>query len=547
MLKRITALLLVAMFTFTLAACGGDKDATSSTVGNVSDVSDVASADAASQDAASADTKSTDSKQQAAANNSKTQGSQAAANNSKTQAANASRVTQNSSKRPTVSAAGQGNLSGKTNITSVAGWINVKSGKSQTEGLNLKGKTIKMAITEEGQYHTASFKRTIAAFEKQYNCKIKIDELKFEEYNRQVSDAIKAGKPYDICYIHGYMFPTCAIDELYEDMLPVLRKSDLVDMNDVESGGIDLNKSSYFSYHGKLYGTCNFQSVFPYVIYYSKKQMADVGYSGSKDPRTLEEKGKWTLSVITSMGKKLTDSSSGIYFLGGSFSGRGTYLAYGAPYLSATTNNSKKTVTYKSNVTSKEFIAGAKQVQQWFCGNNKIGSVDNNSGTAENGRNALIKGQIYLMPEESSKYLDFNGLCEKSSNFGYSKKNLGVVAQPLGSTNTKKKYPTGWLTAVAASRGTDARVALAWDVFRSGYVDPVTDPAAMSAEDKAYCLNLLKGDICCELGDMSDNSNYTRHIVSDAVVKISKGSDISKTLSAINGQVNNCIKVATSK
>ncbi len=237
MLKRVTALLLVMIFAFTLAACGEDKGNTSS--GATNNTSDVASVDStgdntASTGDASKDTKSTGSKATKS-------GTQTTSGKGTTVNANSRVVT--SKGGTTTQTSGKGNQSGKKKISRVLQvGFPLRAAKSQASGLNLKGKTIKMAITEEGQYNTASFKRTIAAFEKEYNCKVKLTTLKFATYNQQVTQALSAGNMYDICYAHGSMFPACAIDKLYEDVLPTLRQDDLMDSNNPLAGGIDIAK-----------------------------------------------------------------------------------------------------------------------------------------------------------------------------------------------------------------------------------------------------------------------------------------------------------------
>ena len=52
-----------------------------------------------------------------------------------------------------------------------------------------------MAITEEPQYKTTSFKALISAFQKQYGCKIKTEQLVFNEYNKQVTQKMSSGSP----------------------------------------------------------------------------------------------------------------------------------------------------------------------------------------------------------------------------------------------------------------------------------------------------------------------------------------------------------------
>lgn len=535
MLKRVTALLLVMIFAFTLAACGEDKGNTSS--GATNNTSDVASVDStgdntASTGDASKDTKSTGSKATKS-------GTQTTASKGTTVNANSRVVT--SKGGTTTQTSGQGNQSGKKNIKSVAGWISVKSGKSQTSGLNLKGKTIKMAITEEGQYNTASFKRTIAAFEKEYNCKVKLTTLKFSTYNQQVTQALSAGNMYDICYAHGSMFPACAIDNLYEDVLPTLRQDDLMDGNKPLAGGIDIAKSGYFAYKGKLYGTCNFESVFPYVIYYNKKQMADAGYSGSKDPRKLAENNKWSWSVIKSMGRRLTDVDSGVYFVSNSFTGRCVTLAYGSAIVKAETNNKTKSVKYTQNITSAQFIAGCKQIQEFFTGNTRIGEPRDNSHPY-NSSETLRKGTVYMWTEETSKYLDLAKEVKSSAAFNRDKNNIGIVEVPLGSTNKSKIYPTGWLTAVCCGKGKDPRVSIAWDTFRSRYQDPVQDSNAMSKTDKEYAAELLKGDICCEPGQFQTSENDVLALVNSQVwYRIVNGDDVSKCITQTKDQITTCI------
>ena len=534
MLKRVTALLLVMVFALSFVACGKDDSTTSS--GAANNTSDVASVDStgdntASTGDASKDTKSTGSKATKS-------GTQTTASKGTTVNANSRVVTSKGGTKPT---SGKGNQSGKKNIKSVAGWISVKSGKSQTSGLNLKGKTIKMAITEEGQYNTASFKRTIAAFEKEYNCKVKLTTLKFGTYNQQVTQALSAGSMYDICYAHGSMFPACAIDNLYENVLPTLRTDDLMDSNNPLAGGIDIAKSGYFAYKGKLYGTCNFESVFPYVIYYNKKQMADAGYSGSKDPRKLAENGKWTWSVIKSMGRRLTDIDSGVYFVSNSFTGRCVTLAYGSAIVKAETNNKTKSVKYTQNITSAQFIAGCKQIQEFFTGNTRIGEPRDGSHPY-NTSESLRKGTVYMWTEETSKYLDLAKEVKSSAAFNRDKNNIGIVEVPLGSTNKSKVYPTGWLTAVCCGKGKDPRVSIAWDTFRSRYQDPVQDSNAMSKADKEYAAELLKGDICCEPGQFQTSENNVLNLVNGQVwFKIVNGDDISKCITQTKDQITTCI------
>ena len=324
MAKKLLALLLVLVFAFSLAACGEDETVDSSKVSSTTATS--------SEEDVSEESSQTDN---ASSEESQVEDKKESSEDKPTSSVMSSNRVTGGSTVQTPSRPGTPDR-GKNIVAAVKG-VSVKKGASLVKGLNFKGKTFTMAITGEGQYNTAAYKRCVAAFEQQYNCKITLKTLSFDKYNQQVAQAKAAGKPYDICYAHGSMFPACAIDNLYNDLSDSIRQEDLMDSNDPLAGGIDLNKTTYFVYNKKIYGTCNFSSCFPYVIYYNKVALAEKGYSGNADPRKLDEKGQWTWSRILQMGKKLTDINADKYFLSNSFSGRGVNLAFGAPFV--TVNN----------------------------------------------------------------------------------------------------------------------------------------------------------------------------------------------------------------
>ena len=397
-----------------------------------------------------------------------------------------------------------------------------------------------MAITEEGQYHTESFKRTVAAFEKQFNCKIKFETFTFANYNQQVAQRISAKQSPDICFVHGVNFPACAIDGMYNDITNVISTGDVMDSNNPTAGGIDMNKTSYFIFKNKIYGTCNFNSCFPYVIYYNKKQMADAGFSGNKDPRVLAERTtQWTWDFIKNLGRKLTTSD--VYFLSNSFTGRGLPLSFGGNV--TTVNNG----VYKENVSSQQYMEAMKFLQSITYGNAAI-VEPRDSAHAYNSYDTLLKGGVYLWTEETSKYLDIPKEVKLSTAFGRDLNNLEITTMPLGFTNTKKAYPTGWLTAVASGKGTDPKVALAWDVFRSGYKDPVKGDNELDDQDQAFVDGLLKGNICCEIGSFGTSDMTSMTLTEGGIVqKIVKGDDITKCINEVKDQITTCINQVVKK
>ena len=526
--------MLVLLMTFALAACGGDDNNTSSESDVASEV--VADVQSETKDAASKEEK-TENKKETTTNK---KGAQTTNTNTTT---NTDRKTTKKKNNAT----GKVDTDTSKNITPAVGNLTVKEGDSLTEGLNLKGKTITMAITaDEGQYRTASFKRIIAAFEKEYNCKVKTKELAFGKYNQLVANAQAAGNSYDIAYIHGSMYPACAIDGLYEDLTDKLRTGDLMDNENPAAGGIDLNKTSYFaSYENKIYGTCNFESAFPYVFYYNKLKFNEAGL---KDPRALEKAGKWNWNIIQQYGRKVTNADEKVYFLSNSIAGRGVPLCFDAPLVKVTPKkNSTTNSVYIQNITSTNYMEAYKFMGKLISGVNAI-SEPLGGEYGLNNSETFMKGTAYMWLEETSKYLDISQIATAKSAFNKKKENIGIVKMPLGATNKSKKYPTGWLTAVACGKGKDPRVSIAWDVFRSSYDDPIVDANAMSKSDTAYIQATLKGDIACEVGMFSNSSGeQIDRYEGDIRNSVCKGDDVSKLTTKYKDMINNAIKFTMKK
>lgn len=517
MIKKITALLLVSLMTFSLAACGGDKDEVSSASTDLV----VSEVESASEPESKVET--TESKEETTSSE-----------EVKTPAGPSKIQTTISNPNADV------DVSVKDDGTTIKPITNLKvtKGASISQGIDLKGKKITMAITEEGQYATGSFKRCVAAFETAYNCKVTIKKLGFGTYAQQFAQAKAAGDVYDIGFAHGYMFPSLANDDIFEPVNDTLRSGDILTTS--TSGGIDLNKTSYFVYKGKIWGTCNYNSCFPYLIYYNKKMLADAGYSGNKDPRKMAENGKWSWKVIEKMGKELTDAKAGKYFLSSWFCvGRPIPLSYGAQVVVSDGKGG-----YKQNITSLDYINALKFKQKLLLGSNAICDPEG-TGTFE----CLTSGRVYMWCEESSKYLDLALAAPKSTALGRKKENIGIVEMPLGGNN-KDRYPTGWLTAVVCGKGKDPRISIAWDVFRSQYKDPLesTDANAFSAADKKYVNNLLVGDICLDIGRFYSSDSDTGTLVSTEMdYLIRRGGDVAKEVANYKDKVQDCINFTCKK
>lgn len=525
MKKRLISLLLVAVLVFSFAACSGKKTG-----------SNAAGSDAASLNNDSGITVDTVSGDAASGkNNSGTTGS------GKQQATSGANNTASGKTTASKSTGSKTTTGGKTptakgsNIQA-ANTLKLKSGtKPMEKGLNFKGKTFSIAITEEGQYNTPSFKRMIAAFEKTYNCKLTVKTLKFNNYCQQITQQIAGGSTYDILLMHGVNYPNYAKNNLAEPLDKYITTADLMDNKNPSAGGIDANKTSYFLYKNKIYGLCHYESCFPYFIYYNKKQFEKAGI---EDPRSLEKSGKWTWNKIISLGRKHTNTESGQYFVSNSFRSLGTIYAFGKPYVSV--NNGKTTL----NVSSTNIISGLNMIKKMFQGNSRIAEPNNNASYPYNSEQTLLRGTTYMFMEESSKYINIAKEINTSLAFERNIGNLGVVRVPYGSTNKNKAYPTGWLTAVAAGKGTkDARVAVAWSKFMASYKDTVNDKYNLPESYDNYRLELLSGNICCESGSWSTSDTDTRTLLAAINSDVASGKDVSQTVTRYKDRMQHCLDV----
>lgn len=390
---------------------------------------------------------------------------------------------------------------------------------------DFKGEEFTMAITwSEEMYHTTSFKATISAFEKKYNCKIKTVELDFDKYNQQVSQRMSTSDPYDICFMHGSFFPDGALAGIYEDLTATVKE--------IGSKNINTEKSNLFSWNNKLYGVVSNNSCYPVVMYYNKVLFENAGL---EDPRELYNQGKWTWDKFFQMGKEVTDPNSDTYFLGSHFT---EATIYGENYIYI--ENGKVI----NNLMSNKINLSLQLMQKIYVGNDAIGrnKQDDNYITE------FANGRVYAFIEESSKYNEAGNAVKNSMAFNKSIKNIGIVPLPLPAENTKKLYPTGWYTAVCAGKGSDPRVAVLWQDFKDGYESPVKGNNEFSAEDKALIQKLLNGPtIQSAHGQYASSSTRTAALWEGVLYGIHNGADISKSLNDILPQFNACIEATVGK
>lgn len=193
------------------------------------------------------------------------------------------------------SGGGSGSVSDKT--TDVGENITVHDGTA-TKGLDFGGKTFTKTIV--GAIPAKTMRRK-EAFEKKYNCKIKLVSLQWEAFNSQVATAMASGQPYDICGLSAAHYPQSVIQGLYEPLNDYIYEDDIY--NAKTGIGIDINNSRYFEFKGKLYGVSDHDDVytpFMQVMYYNKVMFEEAEL---EDPLKLWQQGKWDWAALEKIGK----------------------------------------------------------------------------------------------------------------------------------------------------------------------------------------------------------------------------------------------------
>ena len=380
----------------------------------------------------------------------------------------------------------------------------------------MKGQTYTMAITPEPQYKTTSFKKQISDFQKKYGCTIKTVELVFNDYNKMVTQQMATGDPYDICFMHGSMFIPGSVGTIYEDMTSALTQ--------VDSSNLKSDWSNYFKDGSKLYAVCHAGSAYPIVMFYNKVMFEEYGL---EDPLTLYKHGKWTWDKIKEIGKEVTDKDNDIYFLSQNW----INLPTATNGTTGITMENGKVVCY---LNSKEYYQALTNMKELYYGNDAIAKTMVASDWTDEG---FSKGTIFTFVQESAKYSQIAGEISGSAAFGKKVDNLGLVPLPK---NDNGKVNTGWLFGVAAGKGSDPRVAVAWANYAATYKSPSKGKTEMSDELEEVCKSLLTGKTVfahtglTAVNPRTNTSNLITGVLTENVSwAAGRGSDISKAISDI--------------
>ena len=430
-------------------------------------------------------------------------------------------------------------ISQNTPTETVPATSSVDTSKINTvDGIDFGGKTIKIAITSE-KTPTPSDKRMFADFEKTHNCKIKYDVITFADYLKTVSNKIASNQPYDILYMHGSMFPTAAISRICVPLDDAIYDADKMNKNNPTAGGIDMDKSSYFTWKNKLYAVAGYSDINIVWMYYNKQKFKD---SGLEDPLSLYNSGNWSWEKMLEMGKKVTNEKTGTYFGDYSFCCTAFSYSYGAKWIKVNSYND-----IKENTSDSHLFNGLKMLQRFTSGPDKI--CDLSKGVSQD-TTAFLSGTTYAFIGEDLRYsaaISPAIIDEKKMNGKID--NIGIVPLPLGDGNTE--YPAGWIQGIAACRGTsDITAAVAFAKFRSAWKDSESDPYKLPQSAQELRLKLLGNLNYCNYGYSSGGTGDTATIssIANQINKsVASGQDIKTVLQKYSKSIQNCIDVTLKK
>ena len=386
--------------------------------------------------------------------------------------------------------------------------------------LDLNGKTITLAVSDEVPYRTMSFATMINDFEAKYNCTVKDYQLSFGSFNQGIKNRKSKGDPYDIIYVHGSNFPEGPQLGLYADLTEYLYRED--------TSNFDMDKTNSFKWGIRTYGICNTYSAYPYIFYYNK---ALFDKAGLEDPRALYNSGKWTWDKIFSMGKTATNSASNIYFLSSNINHTNFYGVS-----SITVDNGKVHL----NLHDEKTTLSLKLIQKIYCETGIGKQFQTGDSLSE-----FIAGQNYMFVDDSSKYPDIFGKVKNAAAFSNNTSNLNIVPIPLPAENYHQAYPTGWHNAICAGEGegSDPRIAITWAQFVATYKPTTRGQNELPAADQELMDSIMRGTtIPNRQGVFKIGNTDTLKLYDQMAVEIRQGGNIDTVVNNYYGSFCNAIR-----
>ncbi|MGN0493467.1 MAG: hypothetical protein ACI4F7_07445, partial [Acutalibacteraceae bacterium] len=251
--------------------------------------------------------------------------------------------------------------------------------------------------------------------------------------------------------------------------------------------------------------------------------------------------GKWTWEKLLEMGKKVTNADKGIYFGDFSFTSQAIVLSYGGKWIKINSYND-----IKENTSDPHIFNGLKILQRICDGSEQI----INRGKGQSDASEFLSGRTYAYLAEDIRYSSqiSKGIID-DKKLGGKTDNVGIVPVPLGDGNTA--YPAGWITGIAACRGTqDITMAVAFAKFRTTWKDSANDPYKLPESTQKLKETLLSNINYKNYGyttSGTDTKATIDSIVQQISAKVSGGKDIKSVLDAYKGAIQNCIDVSLKK
>lgn len=485
-LRRWMSLLLVALLTLSLVACGGKTDPQSVT----------------SQTITNTDTETGEQ-------TTDTEGTVGTTGNA---VSNNSTTTTKKADKPNATTT----KAWPTNPGTVGNAFNIKNGTKQiTDGLNFHGKKFRFAMSGGG----ANIKTQIRAFQEKYNCTIEFFDFGWGVYVEKLNGAMASGEPFDIMFLHTLFYPSNIINNLVMPINDKITTADLWDAKNPSKGGISLEVGKALAWNNKMHVMYGGRSVAPEFIYYNKKMFKEAGL---EDPHDLYKRGKWTWDKIKSLGQTVTDGQKFMFAQELVQYPYSVTLANGGEFLKINNN------IVKENLTDPKLVNGLRMFQEMTHGNKKIVS---DKGGFQN-TDPFISGNVYMYFGDGFQWQSLEPLVKGSNAFGKNSANLGFVPIPFGPDNTKKVYPIHAFQGWCAGNGTsDARAAIAWAMFDSTYTDPVGD--TRTADFKAMWNAILdSGKIVAPYTGFASPGGSSDSIALDIAKQVSEGTNIAQLLTA---------------
>lgn len=412
-----------------------------------------------------------------------------------------------------------------TDIWQIRRNVKPSAEKSVIKNLNLGGKELKMLVWNSN--YTEQDEKIVKAFEKKYNCKIKVTNANYESYFNIISTQLSAGKPFDIIKMHRAHFPHAAIVKMIQPLENYISNEDIT--NTSKNPGIDWDWTYInASWNDHIYYTISGRPCALPIIVYNKLLFKNYGL---EDPLELWNKGGWTAGKIEEYAKQV--GAQGMYLYDSTVSKKLAARGGDPDYYSI--DKSGKVTWLGANTAMK---AKEEEAQRLL----KLSSVSEMGPRLD----SMISGKCMMHCIELDQLVVQAKALAGSAAFGKDINNVGIAPLPLKNDGTY--YSTG-VSGYAASRGCDPTAAIAMTVFYSmqneGW-DTNAIPAVQANRELLYSL-YDKMTVVENYTFLTADGKEESDILYPMSTEIEKGGDIAKLQSSYAPKIKSLLEYSLSK